>query len=894
MAKLPSRYDISQPISGRSGRAIASFDTSGLGRGIESLGASLADIGAQFKKDEVATDLVGADGQATKELHDLERTFDADGDYGTFGQRAEQGANAIRDKYAQRIRDPRARQAWVADFGKSAEASRNRIADLGERRVREGRLVEAKTGLQGYQALIADNTMAEADRGKARATAEASIATLQQEGLLSPSEADKWREDVITGGDFLYGQRQIESQGSAALGGGDIVSKIIGVESGGNPNAKNPNSSATGLGQFIASTWMQTVKEHRPDLLEGRTTKEVLDLRKNGDLSREMTGYLVEDNAKFLRNQGVVPTNGDLYLAHFLGPRGASQIMKADPGASVASVVGQDVVSANSFLKGMNAADVRAWAEKKMGGAGRPEWYTSQPADKQLQLEKIAAARDSEVATAEAAQRKAVSTQANDDYRLRIAVSDPTLTQQQILSDSRLDTGQQATLLNSYNQANEANAGAEALLGAIASGQTVSINAFDAEQAKVAEKAYGRMVSSLGEDQRQAGTESFIRSTGYIPKAVEAEVRAGASSTDPQVVAGAMQQASALSRLTPSNFASMPGSDVIGKKLDLYKTYTDTMGLTPAEAGAKIVAADDPEQIRKRDAILKSEPVKKLLKELDASDVAAIFDKGAFSSAPDVEGIATPEEIRVGVNPQSEAAIVADYRRIMEDALFDANGDQAAAQDIAKRRFSNVYGTTDLSPLSSNIVVRYPPEKAYAALPDGSHEYIRTQLVEALKGEGIEADGYFLQGDTETEDDIRAGRPARYQVYYEKDGKFERFNVPFYADRDIAMAEYQAKDDIRVKDAERRMLENRVEEDRTFPEGRGLRRLERFGNDQLYRGIARENSPLGRALERARQQQERVDTWRAQEEEKRRAFDALSPEDQRQRALDEYLDGTRQ
>lgn len=150
--------------------------------------------------------------------------------------------------------------------------------------------------------------------------------------------------------------------------GGHVVDRIIGVESGGNPNAKNPKSSATGAGQFINSTWLSMVRKYRPDVAEGKSSGEILAMRSDGDLSREMTGRYAQENAEFLKNQGIATTDANVYLAHFLGPRGASQVLKADPGASVASVVGQDVVNANSFLAGKNIADLRRWAAKKMGG----------------------------------------------------------------------------------------------------------------------------------------------------------------------------------------------------------------------------------------------------------------------------------------------------------------------------------------------------------------------------------------------------------------------------------------------------------------------------------------------------------------------------------------------
>ncbi|TAX12523.1 hypothetical protein ELI07_07340 [Rhizobium leguminosarum] len=157
---------------------------------------------------------------------------------------------------------------------------------------------------------------------------------------------------------------------TSRAGGGYLADKIVGVESGGDPDAQNPNSSAGGAGQFIDSTWLSMVKQYRPDVAEGKSAQEIIALKADGSLSREMTGRYAQENTAFLRNQGIQTTDGNVYLAHFLGPRGAAQVIKAAPSASVASIVGDGVVSANPFLRGMSAADVRAWADKKMGGAG--------------------------------------------------------------------------------------------------------------------------------------------------------------------------------------------------------------------------------------------------------------------------------------------------------------------------------------------------------------------------------------------------------------------------------------------------------------------------------------------------------------------------------------------
>lgn len=148
-----------------------------------------------------------------------------------------------------------------------------------------------------------------------------------------------------------------------------LIDSIIGAESGGDPNAKNPNSTATGAGQFIASTWLDTIRQARPDLVQGKTNEEILALRTDPALSREMTEAYASQNGAILSKAGHPVTPGTTYLAHFAGPQGAVSVLNADPSAPVASVMGAAAMKANPFLQGMTVGDLRAWADRKMGGA---------------------------------------------------------------------------------------------------------------------------------------------------------------------------------------------------------------------------------------------------------------------------------------------------------------------------------------------------------------------------------------------------------------------------------------------------------------------------------------------------------------------------------------------
>lgn len=148
-----------------------------------------------------------------------------------------------------------------------------------------------------------------------------------------------------------------------------LIGRIITVESAGNAAARNPLSTATGLGQFIESTWLRMMQSYRPDMARNLSRRELLELRLNPELSRQMVRHLAQENEAFLRARGHAISAGRLYLAHFLGPAGADQALRADASASVLQVMGPQVVSANPFLRGYSIADLRNWADRKMAGA---------------------------------------------------------------------------------------------------------------------------------------------------------------------------------------------------------------------------------------------------------------------------------------------------------------------------------------------------------------------------------------------------------------------------------------------------------------------------------------------------------------------------------------------
>jgi hypothetical protein len=120
-------------------------------------------------------------------------------------------------------------------------------------------------------------------------------------------------------------------------------------ESSLNPEAKATSSSAVGLFQFLESTWLQVMKEQGPRLgyqqyadaisVDGDgdyfvrdkgLRKEILALREDPQAAADMAAAFTQSNGAYLEGKfGRMPSAGELYIAHFLGPQGAERLFTA-------------------------------------------------------------------------------------------------------------------------------------------------------------------------------------------------------------------------------------------------------------------------------------------------------------------------------------------------------------------------------------------------------------------------------------------------------------------------------------------------------------------------------------------------------------------------------------
>ena len=138
-------------------------------------------------------------------------------------------------------------------------------------------------------------------------------------------------------------------QGAERTGTGfDYLLATAQRESALDPAARARSSSASGLFQFIEQTWLGLIKtdgprlglaqqasaiQTRPDgthvVSDPAARQAILNLRENPKVASVLAGAFTQRNRETLGQElGREPSAGDLYAAHFLGARGAAQLIQ--------------------------------------------------------------------------------------------------------------------------------------------------------------------------------------------------------------------------------------------------------------------------------------------------------------------------------------------------------------------------------------------------------------------------------------------------------------------------------------------------------------------------------------------------------------------------------------
>ena len=167
------------------------------------------------------------------------------------------------------------------------------------------------------------------------------------------------------------------------------------IESNLNPGAQAPTSSAKGLYQFVDQTWLGTMKQAGPalgysqyanaitkgsdgryDVSDPAMREQIMKLRSDPTASAMLAGAFTRINASQVSAAiGRQPTEGELYMAHFMGSDGAAKLISAassQPQASASALFPQ-AAAANPSIFNNRSRTPRSVSEVYANLAGRFE-----------------------------------------------------------------------------------------------------------------------------------------------------------------------------------------------------------------------------------------------------------------------------------------------------------------------------------------------------------------------------------------------------------------------------------------------------------------------------------------------------------------------------------------
>lgn len=135
------------------------------------------------------------------------------------------------------------------------------------------------------------------------------------------------------------------------------------IESGDRPYVKASTSSASGLYQFIRSTWLGEGGQWGADM-----SAAFGGLKPSVEEQLKRARSFTEKNAAYLRAKNIPINKASLYAAHFFGPLTAAQVIAAEVKARADWIAGQSATKANpSILRGKTVGQFLTWLHKKTG-----------------------------------------------------------------------------------------------------------------------------------------------------------------------------------------------------------------------------------------------------------------------------------------------------------------------------------------------------------------------------------------------------------------------------------------------------------------------------------------------------------------------------------------------
>lgn len=582
---------------------------------------------------------------------------------------------------------------------------------------------------------------------------------------------------------YAYGAAQKDpARVAGALGGPTgYLDKVGGMESSNQSIGFHDQrkSSAYGRFGFVEETWKNVANSAAgkaaglsPSFPPKDTAQEAIGAR-----------ILTEQNSAALSKAGITPNEKNLYLAHFLGAGGATQLIQAmqrDPNQSAAALL-PDAARANGSVfyaksggeertRPRTVAEVYALQTRKFAGE-TPAMLGSDPILNALAPDdknKILGVAQRQLAQQSAAAQAAENAQYADyinniGLSVRQGMFGPADLNAAIAAGKVTDMADITKVEGWIKKYNE-DIGDKALVNQrIAAGEPLTPT--DKHNKNGVEQISDGF-NTLPKDDRIRANGNLARQTGILPDSLRAEITAGMNSTNPQQMFFAAALAARLQADTPRIFDSVEGGSNIRDFVAEYSAYKQA-GVPDAEAGQfmvrkneagwRPVKLDTPAYEKVRDTANKAPAAfgEMKLKEADAID-RSFWNKSK-------------------VEPGVAASAAEDYMGFYK-LMYERSGNEQISDNYAKARLKQMYGDFN------GQAMKYPPNKTYPPDLNGKSEYLAADITAtAQRYTGRPVTGFQVRPLETTYADAAAGRPPQYEIlaiYKDASGLEQRDVVP--------------------------------------------------------------------------------------------------------------------
>lgn len=383
MPRLPSKDDFGARALPEATRQVVGIRPDQTGRAVAALGRDVSQIAGKMEEREDSLNYARARSYFLTEKTKLERELDDDPEFEGWNSKYETRIREIQDAAGKMISKSRDRKAFDLNTAPDIQRGIGVIEDRQRGKRREVGLADLDTTeVRNINALLNAGDE-ETRKGLLNATNEAWDGAVKRGWVPPLLAAQKKREfarryALVLGDDMKDRdpEQLLRILGAGGGASGDYAAKVQKFESGGKADAVNPDTNATGLYQFIDSTWLSQVAKHAPDAVAGKSRDQILALRSDPEVAKRVFDGFTKDNEVALAAAGVPVNDMARYMAHWFGAGGAAQILKADPNTPIAqflptskSPTGKSWAAANG-IEGKTVGEVIAIADKRMGGGG--------------------------------------------------------------------------------------------------------------------------------------------------------------------------------------------------------------------------------------------------------------------------------------------------------------------------------------------------------------------------------------------------------------------------------------------------------------------------------------------------------------------------------------------